>query len=333
MFFNRISRIWNPGVFQGEVKKKEYFEGWYFKLVDRTEETALAVIPGISLSKNPEKNHAFIMISDARNQNMNYFEFPLKDFSFSREKFEIKIAKNYFSLTGLNLDLARDDLNINASVDFKNTVPWPVRKLSPGVMGWYALLPFMECYHGVLSLDHSIKGHIDINRFKKDFTGGKGYIEKDWGTSMPSSWIWMQTNHFNKQETSLFGSIAKIPWFRNYFTGYIFGFLFEGKLYEFTTYNGSKISGLKVDSGHIELSIEHKDAKLDIIAQRKEGVDLPAPALGEMTAKVNETLSALIEIKLYQKNKGKTEVIYSGTGANAGLEFVGNIQELLQGLK
>ena len=23
-------------------------------------------------------------------------------------------------------------------------------------MGWYAWVPFMECYHGVLSLDHTI---------------------------------------------------------------------------------------------------------------------------------------------------------------------------------
>ena len=69
-------------------------------------------------------------------------------------------------------------------------------------------------------------------------------MEKDWGSSMPSSWIWMQTNHFDEEEVSLFGSVAKIPWLRSYFTGYIFGFYYKGHLYRFTTYTGTKIEKL-----------------------------------------------------------------------------------------
>ncbi|WP_243392439.1 MULTISPECIES: tocopherol cyclase family protein [unclassified Mesotoga] len=30
-----------------------------------------------------------------------------------------------------------------------------------------------------------------------DLTGGKGYIEKDWGRSLPDAWIWMQSNNFD----------------------------------------------------------------------------------------------------------------------------------------
>ena len=51
-----------------------------------------------------------------------------------------------------------------------------------------------------------------------------------------------------------------------------------------------------------------------------------------MTSKVNETLSANINLKFYKKNDGKNELIFSGTGRNAGLEFVGNIDELLREL-
>ncbi|MCK7537696.1 MAG: tocopherol cyclase family protein [Marinilabiliales bacterium] len=29
-----------------------------------------------------------------------------------------------------------------------------------------------------------------------DFSGGRGYIEKDWGHSFPSAYVWMQSNHF-----------------------------------------------------------------------------------------------------------------------------------------
>jgi hypothetical protein len=50
-------------------------------------------------------------------------------------------------------------------------------------MGPYAFVPFMECYHGILSMDHKINGQLIIHDEIIDFTGGKGYMEKDWGQS------------------------------------------------------------------------------------------------------------------------------------------------------
>jgi hypothetical protein len=54
-----------PGIFHGRRKKKDFFEGWYFKMVDRSEKNAYAVIPGVSIARNPLKSHAFIMFMDA----------------------------------------------------------------------------------------------------------------------------------------------------------------------------------------------------------------------------------------------------------------------------
>lgn len=28
-----------------------------------------------------------------------------------------------------------------------------------------------------------------------DFSGGRGYIEKDWGQSFPAAWVWLQINY------------------------------------------------------------------------------------------------------------------------------------------
>ena len=159
------------------------------------------------------------MLMDAHNQVLHYFEYPLTSFRANKEKFEIKIGKSFFSLKKIILDIDDGETVIRAQMEFKNIVSWPVKRFSPGVMGIFAFIPFLECYHGVLSFDHSINGYVEINNEKKDFTGGKGYIEKDWGSSMPSSWIWMQTNHFDEEDISLFGSIAKIPWLGSYFTG------------------------------------------------------------------------------------------------------------------
>jgi tocopherol cyclase len=326
-----MSKIWKPEVFQGRGKKKDYFEGWYFKSVSKDEKMAYAIIAGLSITKNPKNSHAFVMFVDARKKDLHYYQYPLSSFWANKEKFEIKIGNNFFSLNNIFLDMDDGQTKITAQMKFENIIPWPVKRFSPGVMGIYAFIPFMECYHGVLSFNHSISGYVEINGEKKDFTGGKGYIEKDWGSSMPSSWIWMHTNHFDEDGLSLFGSIAKIPWLGNYFTGYIFGLLYNKRLYKFTTYNGAKIKELQVTKDNIKIIIAHKNLELQIDAIRAEGEDIPAPKLGEMTATVNESLQSRINIKLFNKKKKESILLFSGTGRNAGLEFVGDLDELLKG--
>lgn len=38
MFPNRLKTLQNPEMYQGWRKSKNYFEGWYFKLIDATEQ-------------------------------------------------------------------------------------------------------------------------------------------------------------------------------------------------------------------------------------------------------------------------------------------------------
>mgnify|MGYP000982992159 FL=1 len=104
-------------------------------------------------------------------------------------------------------------------------------------------------------------------------------------------------------------------------------------MYKFTTYSGAKVTGLNVTDDKIKIRLENKAYCLDIDADRSEGVELPAPKLGGMTAKVNESLHSSINITLLRKTGSDTKLIYSGTGKNAGLELVGNVDELIKGLK
>ncbi len=302
-------------------------------MVDRSEKNAYAVIPGVSITRDPLKSHAFVMFLDAREKRMHYFRYPLDELKTSDKNFELTIGRSSFSIHEMSLNIEQGGDRISAQISFKDTHPWPVKLLSPGVMGWYAFVPGMECYHGILSMDHTIEGFIEADSIRTDLSCGRGYIEKDWGSSMPSSWIWMQTNHFDREGVSLSGSIAKIPWLGNYFTGYIFGFLYDKKLYKFTTYSGTRVTCLDVTDDNIRVRLENKVYRLDIDADRSEGVELPAPRLGDMTAKVNESLHSSINVTLLRKNGPRVEPIYSGTGRNAGLEFMGNVAELIKGLK
>ena len=79
-------------------------------------------------------------------------------------------------------------------------------------MGWYAYVPTMECFHGILSMNHTLTGQLTLNNSKLNFDGGKGYIEKDWGRNFPKNWIWAQSNHFLDSELSVSISLATLPW-------------------------------------------------------------------------------------------------------------------------
>ena len=44
--------------------------------------------------------------------------------------------------------------------------------------------------------------------------GGRAYVEKDWGSKFPKTWVWIQANHFaaeNGAMGTLMLSVASIP--------------------------------------------------------------------------------------------------------------------------
>ena len=125
--------------------------------------------------------------------------FKADEFKPTPKRHSLKIGKNYFSRDEISLDLP----NIKGDLKFRNLSPWSNSFLSPGIMGPYSFIPFMECYHGIVSMDHDILGSLKYNNEDISFKKGKGYMEKDWGHSFPKAYIWMQSNHFSKPDISL----------------------------------------------------------------------------------------------------------------------------------
>jgi len=316
----RWHAVWNPDMYHGWGKQRNYFEGWYFKVVDPTEEHAYAFIPGISLGAQGE-HHAFIQVLDGVRHRAHYEEFRHSDFKPDSDRFELSLKGNRFSTGALTLDLP----GIRGSLQLHNRFPWPKMLGAPGIMGWYSFVPFMECYHGIVSVNHDLSGHLNIEGQKVDFTGGKGYAEKDWGRSFPSSWIWMQSNHFDEEQpVSLTASVARIPWLRNHFIGYIVGFLYRGRLYSVATHTGAMMKA-SLGGEEVHLAFRDRRYRLEINARQGPGSDLVSPLSGQMTGKVNESLRAKLTVKFYEGE----QLLFHGAGRNAGLEVAGPAEELL----
>src|SRR5690606_10117844 len=135
----------------------------YYKLISANEAQRYAIIPGVFLSKSPELQHAFIQLLDGTLDTASYHAFPFTSFNAATTTFEVAIGPNHFSEERLTLQIDDDQGTIEGTLRFEGTNPWPVTLTSPGIMGWYGWLPFMECYHGVVSLNHTIQGSLKIN--------------------------------------------------------------------------------------------------------------------------------------------------------------------------
>ena len=322
---NRLLRwrsTWHPNMYHGWGRQRSYFEGWYFKIVDATEQHVFAVIPGIS-KKEDGQAHAFIQVLDGKQCKASYHDFGAAEFVPSEKHFHLKLGGNSFSSNHLQLDLPE----LQGRLDFHSPTPWPKMLGAPGIMGWYGFVPFMQCFHGVVSLHHSLSGTMKVHGQSTDFSGGIGYCEKDWGTSFPRSYIWMQTNHFpQEKEICLMASVAHIPWLGSYFIGYIVGFLWEGKLHRFATYTGAKMKAALSDK-EVYLGFKDRRFRLEITGQQAPGADLVSPLTGEMKGKVNESMQATLHVRFFDKEK----LVFEGMGRNAGLEIAGEVGEVLTG--
>ena len=319
----------NSSMFQGNKKTKKYFEGWYFKMVSQDELSILSVIPGISISEDGSTKHAFIQIIDGKTAKTEYISYPIEDFYYSKDDFLVKIGNNFFSKDSLILDIQEDDLSVIGKIYMNNITELRAErsKKKQKIMGWYYKVPFMECYHGVVSLNHDLIGEIKVNNRSFSFDRGKGYIEKDWGKSMPSYWIWIQTNNFKNSNSSIMLSVAKIPWLGFSFTGFLGFYYLNNEVVRFGTYSKAKLKLEKYEENSLNLNIVLKDEILEIQTIKKSSGMLKAPINGNMIRRISEGIDADLKVKLLDENKN---ILFEDSSKTTGLELVGDIKELFK---
>jgi len=331
---DRARGLFHPALYHGRGRRGGYFEGWYYKFVGADGKEAWAVIPGVFHGPGGKGSHAFIQVLQGARGASHFHRFPIESFHAARDRFELRLDGNHFTADSLELNIDGGGQRLRGQLQFSPPSPWPWRPWAPGIMGPFTFTPRLECYHGVLSLDHPVRGALEADGTALDFTGGRGYLEKDWGRSFPRAWVWMQSNHFGRSGLSLTASIARIPWMGAAFRGFIVGFLLDGRLHRFATYLGSRTTRLTVDDERVHWDLEGRGLRLSIDAERRGGGLLHAPMRSNdvdsaeaMTPRVLESLTALIHLRLSRIRTG--EILFEGTGAHGGLEVGGELSSLL----
>ncbi len=320
---------WNE-FYKGARRKRRYFEGWYFKQVSADFSEIWSFIPGISRGESEDEGYSFVQAIEGRTGKTWWFQYPLDAFRASIDRLDIRVAGSSFTESGIVLDLEAAEGLFRGELGFGPFKRLPSTLFWPGVMGPYSFAPFMECRHGLVSLDHGVEGGFDHDgrprgdgrrgRRPGSPVAGRGYIEKDWGSSMPSSWIWMQSNNFEKAGDSFMLSIANIPWLGSAFTGFLCVGSLGGRLLREASYTGAKLEGFRLDDGSAGLAVVHGRSRLEVGASRSRGGLLRAPVNGLLTRRISESVDARISLRWLSDG----EQVFAGEAPSAGLELVGD---------
>lgn len=318
--------IFRSEIYHGFKRRPPYFEGWYFKLVDAARDQRWAIIPGIFRAEDSAKDHSFVQVLDGVSGNATYHQYPVDAFWAHSSCFEIRVGNNTFSADRISVAIDDSQRTVHGEIRFENRVELPRTLYQPGIMGPFGYIPAMECYHGLVSLDHGLNGKLQISGELIDFSGGRGYIEKDWGVNFPSAYVWFQSNHFSSASASLSASIARIPLWGHNFPGFIIALWHNGVHYRWATYNRSVVERLKISDSYVDWVVANSRTKLSMISERRAGGLLKAPLRTEMHKRVDETMLSSVRVRLETRD-GK--VLFEDCGECTALEVFGDIDRLV----
>ena len=185
MKINYKNKICNDHLYLGNKINSNYFEGWYFKHVNKNKKYSLSFIIGISKSN---KKEVFIQVIENITNKSYYIKYDIKDFEYSNDPFYIKIKDNYFSLNKIVIDI-NDKITIKGIINYSNLTKINKNIYSPNIIVSFSYLTNIECNHSIISLRHKLNGQININDNTINFDNETGYIEKGYGNSFSKKYI------------------------------------------------------------------------------------------------------------------------------------------------
>lgn len=291
--------------FHGTNKRRSFFEGWYLKhqLAERT----LALIPAFHIDSFGRRSASLQVICWQGSASCN---FAATDFRAERDRFYVALGDNVFSEQGLAVDFQAGPFLVCGELQYA-----PFARPRQAMMGPFRYLPLMQCNHDVLSFAHRLSGKLSVNGEEIDFNGGVGYVEKDWGNSFPSSYLWSQANWYDEGDCCIMLSVADIPMLGRSFTGCICAIFYHGREYRLATYHGVKIrcyTGSKVvlEQGKYRFELQCLDNNAHV---------LHAPQQGGMTRSVHESLNSTVRYRFSQSGR----LIFDLLSKEAGFELGG----------
>ncbi len=263
---------------------KKFFEGWYFK--HQHNGRTICLIPGVHMDEYGNRNAFIQVLTNEKSCVINFGT----DYEIKKNELFIRIGKNVFCTDYADFNLKSREISLSGKIEYGN-----FKKIKYDMMGPFALIKNMECNHGIISLFHSLNGFVTLDGKLFSFSGGTGYIEKDWGSSFPETYTWVQYSNYVKQQAFTI-SVARIPLYGASFTGIIAVAYYKGKEYRLATYNGCKLLELSEN----KIAISNGKTKIVVHIQPNTKYKLKAPKDGLMEREVQEMPNCTAKFELFE---------------------------------
>ncbi len=284
--------------FHATAAGQPFFEGWYFK--HQSDEHTLILIPAFHRDEEGNESASLQIILDDIARRL---DFSTEDFEADSQRLYVRLGQNVFSEKGCRLHIDLPGLTLRGHLRY-GTFHSPRRSLM-GPLGKFPL----PCFHEVLSLFHGLRGLITVNGQLWDFSDGFGYLEKDWGHSFPTSYLWLQCGWQEAAGRScVMMAIANLGTRQAPITACGSLILCGGKQYRLSTYQGAQLT----HCGGRRIALRQGEWLLQVILPpdtwrpAAQGALLLAPKAGRMSRTIREHSRCLMRCQLY---KGGTRIL------------------------
>lgn len=279
-----------------ESLKMPFFEGWYFRFV--SENFSAAIILGIA--KTAVCREVFIQVFHTDAQNMEKVSYHEDELRYQTKPFELRIGRSVFLRKYLHIEDAR--LSRTFDFQFQNAVHIQQSAYAPTIMGPFAYLKHMQCNHAIINLGSSAVCYMGYDQKVQKYNG-IAYQEKDWGTSFPGKYVWIQSNCCVEQSAVLFLSCATIPLGLLHFTGIIMVVKDQNQEYQFASYQGAVLTKALTDEDGYQLCIRQGFYQINCTIRMNRGYVLEAPQQGRMNRTVQECLLGEVDLRISKRGK------------------------------
>jgi len=288
----------------GQVDRGDWYEWWYFKVVDPATQEAFYFTYGVVNPWDRERElagtRAMIQAGDFKRKILIYKSFPVSDFSASYDSTKVRIGTHHATDRALQ-GAVRDERGHSISWNLKLLPDWKFN-----AMGWTREVPGSGIYWYPAQASAKASGWVEIDGRRIELNHAPAYQDRNWGRSFPKWWTWITSNHFENSP----GSVLAIgggepPLFGdNYpFEGLCIGLRHQGHEYVFRSVDF--MNSVKFDIQWGTWKVQAQNTKGEAIeveawAPPEKFMDLPFPTPRGPIFHDYEALLGDLRVKLHR---------------------------------
>ena len=326
----------------------QYFEGWYFRLTlpqinqtfafmysiedplgDKANSGGAVQILGIDeiyLCRTfPDVQKFFAARDHLSFGHWGKTNLKIKPQLLSPTKFNTYITEGYQATATLNQGNIYDPLRneyCRWEYQIKPIYGWGnSQQLQQSTAGWLSYLSIFEPGWQITMAHGLATGWIEWQGKLYQFTDAPAYSEKNWGSSFPQKWFWLNCNSFNHQADLALtagGGIRQVLWWQEEVA--LIGIHHQGKFYEFAPGN-SQISWQIEPWGKWQMQAISSQFKVTLRGKTDlSGTYVRTPTAQGLVFNCRDTTNGKLSLELGYRTG---EIIIQASSNLAGLEVGG----------